>query len=84
MATESYSEEELTTIELEPKDEMQALVMNILINEGRRREREEIIDALHTLGDASCCCDHATFGDHYLSERQPDNLIKLINNRKIG
>jgi hypothetical protein len=77
-------DEKLVTIDIEPEDEFQAMVMNIFINEGRRREREDIIEALHTLGDASCCCDSATFGDHYLSERQPDNLIKLINMRKIG
>jgi hypothetical protein len=76
--------EELVTIEIEPEDELQSLVMNIFINEGRRREREEIVAALMSLDEAGCCCDSATFGDHYLSPKQPDNLIKLINSREIG
>ena len=77
-------DEILTTIELEPEDDFQALVINILINEGRRREREEIIESLMSLYDAGCCCDSSSFGEHYLSERQPDSLIKLIKSRKIG
>lgn len=77
-------DEILTTIELEPEDDFQALVINILINEGRRREREEIIASLMEMYDVGCCCDSASFGDHYLSERQPDSIIKMINHRKIG
>ena len=82
--SESSSNEELTTIELEPQDDFQALVMNIFINEGRRREREEIIAALMELYDVDCCCDSSSFGEHYLSERQPDSIIKMIKQRKIG
>ena len=80
----SSSDEELTTIEVEPEDDLQLLVMNIFINEGRRREREEIIEYLMSLYDHGCCCDSASFGDHYLSERQPDSIIKMIKSRKIG
>lgn len=76
--------EELTTIDVEPEDEWQAFVINIFINEGRRREREEIIAALMEMYDVDCCCDSASFGDHYLSDRQPDSIIKMINHRKIG
>jgi hypothetical protein len=83
MVSELYSDEGLTTIELDLDEEAQ-LIANILINEGRRREREEIVEALMRLDEAGCCCDSATFGDHYLSDKQPDNLISLINSRKIG
>lgn len=82
MVSDLYSNEELTTIELDLDEEAQ-LIANILISEGRRREREEIVEALMSLYDSSCCCDSSSFGEHYLAERQPDNLIKLINQRKI-
>ena len=73
----------LTTIELEDLTPDQELIINIIINEGRRREREEIIASLKSRWNESCCCDEASFGDHYLAEQQPDNLIKLINEREI-
>lgn len=76
--------EDLVTIDIEPKDELERLVINVLINEGRRREREEIISELMSLYDLDCCCDSDTFGSHYLSERQPDNLIKTISQRVIS
>ena len=78
------NKEELTTIEVEPQDDFQALVMNIFINEGRRREREEIIATLMEMYEVGCCCDSSSFGEHYLSEKQPDSIIKMINHRKIG
>ena len=78
------NDKDLVTLEIEPEDEIQELVINLFINEGRRREREEIISALMTRYDEGCCCDTSTFGDHYLADRQPDNLIKLINEREIG
>ena len=74
----------LTTIELDGLSPAEELVINILINEGRRREREEIIESLMTLYNIDCCCDSASFGDHYLSHVQPDNLIDLIKSRKIN
>ena len=76
--------EELTTIEFEPADDFQAFVINLFINEGRRREREEIIASLMEMYDVGCCCDSASFGEHYLSQKQPDSIIKMINHRKIG
>ena len=84
MATDLFSNEKLTTIEIEPEDETQELVMNIFINEGRRREREEIVELLMAKYNELCCCDSASFGSHYLADCQPDNLIKLISERKIG
>jgi len=77
-------DEELVHLELEIDDELQQLVIDMFINEGRRREREEIIAALMNKYNESCCCDSANFGDHYLSPRQPDNIIGMINKRKIG
>ena len=74
----------LTTIELDGLTPAEELVINVIINEGRRREREEIIESLMTLYNIDCCCDSASFGDHYLSHVQPDNLIDLIKSRKIG
>jgi hypothetical protein len=84
MATDLFSNENLTTIEIEPEDETQELVMNIFINEGRRREREEVVELLMAKYNELCCCDSASFGNHYLANCQPDNLIKLISERKIG
>ena len=83
MGLESSSDEELTTIELEIENETQELIINVIMNEGRRREREEIIESLMTLYNIDCCCDSASFGDHYLAHVQPDNLIDLIKSRKI-
>lgn len=65
-------------------DDNSMFIINLIINEGRRREREEIIAALMGKYDESCCCDTARFGEHYLAHKQPDNLINLINQRKIG
>ena len=81
--SESSFKEELTTLELDLTDEAE-LVANMFINEGRRREREEIIEYLMSTYDHGCCCDSASFGEHYLSERQPDSIIKMIKSRKIG
>lgn len=80
--TELNADEEFVTMELEPENELQALLLNALINEGRMREREEIIEMLMKLENLSCCCDSATFGDHYLSERQPDSIITMIKNHR--
>lgn len=73
-------EEELVSLELDLNEEA-TFIANLFIDEGRRREREEIIEALMTLKNVSCCCDTATFGDHYLSHWQSDNLIDLIKTR---
>ena len=70
-------------MELDLNDK-EMFIANLFISEGRRREREEIIAALMELYDIDCCCDSSSFGEHYLSDRQPDNLIKMINQRKIG
>lgn len=78
----SMRDEELVTMDLE-LDEFQEMIANIFINEGRRREREEVIEILMSRYDESCCCDSARFGDHYLSHRQPDNFIDAINSRPI-
>ena len=76
--------EDLVTMELDLNDDAM-FVANLFINEGRRREREEIIqDLIHELGHTSCCCDASTGGNHYLSHSQPDNIIDLIKRRKIG
>lgn len=77
-------DEELTTIELDNLTELDQLIINMFINEGRRREREEIIADLMKMYHVDCCCDTAYFGDHYLSHKQPDNIIDLIKKRKIG
>lgn len=85
MGLDSHFEEEaLTTIELDNLSPAEELVINVIINEGRRREREEIIATLiEELNNVSCCCDTATFGTHYLAHNQPDNIIDLIKRRKI-
>jgi hypothetical protein len=84
MDLDSSSEEELTVLELDLPEDVQ-LVANMFINEGRRREREDIIEMLIAeLYSATCCCDTSTFGDHYLSPKQADNIIDLIKKRKIG
>lgn len=70
-------------LEIEPENDMQALVMNIFINEGRLREQEEIIELLKGMWNVSCCCDTDTFGNHYLASNQPDNIIDMIRNREI-
>lgn len=83
MALDLSADEELVTMELD-LDDNSMFIINLIINEGRRREREEIIAALMGKYDESCCCDTARFGEHYLAHKQPDNLINLINQRKIG
>jgi hypothetical protein len=60
-------------------DESASFVAELFIKEGRLRERERVIRLLHTLYDLECCCDSASFGDHYLDRRQPDNLVDLID-----
>jgi hypothetical protein len=78
------SKEELTTIELDLDAEAE-LVANMFISEGRLREREDIIELLiGEMYNTSCCCDTSTFGDHYLSPKQADNIIDLIKKRKMG
>lgn len=83
MALDLSADEELVTLELD-LDDNYMFVINLIINEGRRREREEIVEALMGKYDESCCCDTARFGEHYLAHKQPDNLINLINQRRIG
>ena len=65
-------------LELDGLTEDQAKIIDILIQEGMLREQERIIAKLKTLYNIDCCCDSASFGDHYLSHRQPDNLIDFI------
>ena len=65
-------------IELDDLTDDETMIINIFINEGRIREQERIIAKLQTLYGITCCCDSATFGDHYLSHKQPDNLIDFI------
>lgn len=74
------NDENLVTLELDTTPE-EKFIIDIVINEGRRREREEIIAQLMEHYNESCCCDTAVFGEHYLSHRQPDNLIDMIRNR---
>jgi hypothetical protein len=76
------NKEKLTTLDLDLGDDA-TFVANLFINEGRRREREEIVELLMTKYNELCCCDSASFGSHYLADCQPDNLIKLISERKI-
>jgi hypothetical protein len=77
------NKEELFTLELDLKDEAE-FVANLFINEGRRREREDIIEMLIAeLYSVTCCCDTSTFGDHYLSPKQADNIIDLIKKKEI-
>jgi hypothetical protein len=71
-------ENEYVTLELDNLTEREIFIIDIFIREGRLREQERIIAKLNTLYDITCCCDSATFGAHYLSERQPDNLIDFI------
>lgn len=80
----AIEDELLTTIELDNLTPAEELVINVILNEGRRREREEIIEQLMSLYDITCCCDTAAFGTHYLAHNQPDNIIDLIKRRKIG
>lgn len=65
-------------IELDDLTDDETMIINIFIREGMLREQERIIAKLNTLYNTTCCCDSATFGDHYLSHRQPDNLIDFI------
>lgn len=65
-------------IELDNLTDREAFIIDIFIREGRLREQERIIAKLQTLYGITCCCDSATFGDHYLSHQQPDNLIDFI------
>lgn len=66
-----------STVELELTED-EAKIFEIILNEGRLQEQERIIAKLMTLYNITCCCDSATFGDHYLSHKQPDNLIDFI------
>ena len=68
---------EYEKIELDLTED-ETLIFNIILNEGRLQEQERIIAKLKTLYDITCCCDAATFGAHYLSHQQPDNLIDFI------
>ena len=71
-------ETEYEILEFEDMSEDQVLIFNLIIREGMLREQERIIAKLQTLHNITCCCDSATFGDHYLSHKQPDNLIDFI------
>ena len=53
-------------------------VMMLGYEQGREDREQEIIAKLMTLYDTTCCCDSATFGSHYLTHKQPDNLIDFI------
>jgi hypothetical protein len=49
------------------------------LHKAQQEKVEEIVKLLkREMYDISCCCDTASFGDHYLSHMQPDNLINLI------
>ena len=74
----SVMDNEYVTLELDNITEREAFIIDIFIREGRLREQERIIAKLNTLYDTTCCCDSATFGSHYLSHKQPDNLIDFI------
>lgn len=69
---------EYVTVELDNLTERETFIIDIFIREGMLREQERIIAKLNTLNDTTCCCDTATFGAHYLSHKQPDNLIDFI------
>ena len=69
---------EYVTLDLDNLTEREAFIIEIFIREGSLREQERIIAKLNTLYDITCCCDTATFGGHYLSHKQPDNLIDFI------
>ena len=71
-------ENNYVTLELDNITEREAFIIDIFIREGRLREQERIIAKLQTLYNIDCCCDSAPFGEHYLSHRQPDNLIDFI------
>jgi hypothetical protein len=71
-------ENEYVTLELDNLTDREMFIIDIFIREGRLREQERIIAKLNTLYDIACCCDTATFGNHYLSCKQPDNLIDFI------
>lgn len=83
MGLDLSADKELVTMELDLNDK-EMFIANLFISEGRRREREEIIEQLMSLYNITCCCDSAPFGEHYLSHRQSDNIIDLIKSRKIG
>lgn len=53
-------------------------VLMLGYEQGREDREAEIIAKLMTLYDISCCCDTSSFGNHYLSCKQPDNLIDFI------
>lgn len=71
------TETEYTTIGLDLPPAAK-IIADALIREGAMREQERIIEKLKTLWDVTCCCDSSSFGEHYLSHRQGDNLIKFI------
>lgn len=73
----------MTVLDSFAKKQIDDSFVDAYIAEGRRREREEIIQALMGMYNVDCCCDTASFGDHYLAHKQYDNLIDLINKRKI-
>lgn len=73
----SATETKYTTIELDLPPAAQ-IIADALIREGELREQERIIEKLKTLWDVTCCCDSSSFGEHYLSHRQGDNLIDFI------
>ena len=45
---EKKQEQEYTTIDIEPKNESQRLLLAVMMNEGALRERERIIELLET------------------------------------
>ena len=60
------------------KDDIQDVMMLGYI-QGREDMREEIIHLLmKEMYNIDCCCDSASFGDHYLSNMQYDNIPDFI------
>jgi hypothetical protein len=68
---------EYTTLELDLTED-QKIIFDIIIKEGMLQEQERIIKLLNNLYNVTCCCDSASFGEHYLAHKQPDNLIDMI------
>ena len=70
--------EKYIDVEIDLEPEYEAILRGI-VRGAKDEERTRIIQLLiKNLYNTSCCCDTASFGDHYLSHKQPDNLIDLI------
>ena len=65
------------------KESVIVTVTNSEYLRGRQEREDEIINLLiNKLYHIDCCCDSAYFGDHYLSHKQPDNIIDLIRKNR--